>query len=245
LAGAWIFYTVLPKIPFIEPKFDNIAQFSPLIGIFIGVIQSYIFLILNNNSWPIFACSLICLISGYLITGGLHLDGLMDTFDGIYASKKKRLKAMKDSRVGSYGVQSILVITFIQLASITKIENSVVYALPICLFLGRLSTLIFIEKFKYLKYKRKYHTHKKFWRGLGIESKFSILLLILIIIFSLFVETSVSNLNKIIILSLGLVISYKVPMFLGNKMGGVNGDTCGASVVLTETIMMFVYSLFL
>ena len=54
-----------------------------------------------------------------------------------------------------------------------------------------------------------------------------------------------SNLNKIIILSLGLVISYKVPMFLGNKMGGVNGDTCGASVVLTETIMMFVYSLFL
>ena len=49
--------------------------------------------------------------SGYLITGGLHIDGLMDTFDGIFAGKKKRLKAMKDSKVGSFGVQACLLYT--------------------------------------------------------------------------------------------------------------------------------------
>jgi len=66
------------------------------------------------------------LASGYLITGGLHLDGLMDTFDGIFAGKKKRLKAMKDSKVGSFGVQSLVFITLIQIACILKIQNQII-----------------------------------------------------------------------------------------------------------------------
>ena len=101
MAGSWIFYTTFPKIPLINPEFKNIAQFAPPLGFFIGIIQSYIFLFFRTNSWSIYASALICLASGYLITGGLHIDGLMDTFDGIFAGKKKRLKAMKDSKVGS------------------------------------------------------------------------------------------------------------------------------------------------
>ena len=93
LAGAWIFYTTFPKIPFISPKFKNIAQFAPSLGFLIGLIQSSIYLVLTNNSWSILASILICIASGYLITGGLHIDGLMDTFDGIFAGKKKLLKA--------------------------------------------------------------------------------------------------------------------------------------------------------
>ena len=111
MAGSWIFYTTFPKIPLINPEFKNIAQFAPPLGFFIGTIQSYIFIFLRANSWSIYASALICLASGYLITGGLHFDGLMDTFDGIFAGKKKRLKAMKDSKVGSFGVQSLVFIT--------------------------------------------------------------------------------------------------------------------------------------
>jgi len=84
---------------------------------------------------------------GYLITGGLHVDGLMDTFDGIFAGKKKRLKAMKDSKVGSFGVQALVFITLIQIACILKIQNLIIFVLPICLFWGRFSNLFFIEKF--------------------------------------------------------------------------------------------------
>ena len=47
----------------------------------------------------------------------------MDTFDGIFAGKKKRLKAMKDSKVGSFGVQSLVFITLIQIACILKIQK--------------------------------------------------------------------------------------------------------------------------
>jgi len=85
LAGSWIFYTTFPKKPLINPEFKNIAQFAPPLGFFIGIIQSYVFLFLRANSWSIYSSALICLASGYLFTGVLLIDGLMDSFDGIFA----------------------------------------------------------------------------------------------------------------------------------------------------------------
>lgn len=44
------------------------------------------------------------------ISGGLHLDGLADTADGILvaAGRKKRLKIMSDSRVGTFGAAAVV-----------------------------------------------------------------------------------------------------------------------------------------
>ncbi len=246
MAGSWIFYTTFPKIPFIDPEFKNIAQFAPPLGFLIGTIQSYIFLFLTTNSWSIYASSLICLASGNLITGGLHIDGLMDTFDGIFAGKKKRLKAMKDSKVGSFGVQALFFITFIQIACILKIQNIIIFVLPICLFWGRFSNLFFIEKFKYMSYKKKSISHKKFWNGFKKESLISIIFLIIFIAYQFVSITSQAILIKFSILILiGIVLSYSIPNILGNKIGGFNGDACGASVVLVETAMLFMHAILL
>jgi len=246
LAGSWIFYTTFPKIPLINPEFKNIAQFAPPLGFFIGTIQSYIFLLLRTNSWTIYASALICLASGYLITGGLHLDGLMDTFDGIFAGKKRRLKAMKDSKVGSFGVQGLVFITLIQIACILKIQNLVIFVLPICLFWGRFSNLFFIEKFKYMSYKKKSVSHKKFWNGFKKESLISIIFLLIFIAYQFVSITSQAILIKFLILILiGISLSYCIPNILGNKIGGFNGDACGASVVLVETAMLFMHAILL
>ena len=246
MAGSWIFYTTFPKIPLINPEFKNIAQFAPPLGFFIGIIQSYIFLFLRTNSWSVYASALICLASGYLITGGLHIDGLMDTFDGIFAGKKKRLKAMKDSKVGSFGVQSLVFITLIQIACILKIQNLIIFVLPICLFWGRFSNLFFIEKFNYMSYKKKSISHKKFWNGFKKESLISIIFLLIFIASQLTSITSQGVLIKFLILILiGIFLSYFIPNILGNKIGGFNGDACGASVVLVETAMLFMHAILL
>ena len=246
MAGAWVFYTTFPKIPLIKPEFKNIAQFAPSLGFFIGTIQSCIFIFLRANSWSIYASALICLASGYLITGGLHLDGLMDTFDGIFASKKKRLKAMKDSKVGSFGVQSLIFITLIQIACLLKIQNQIIFVLPICLFWGRFSNLFFIEKFKYLSYQKKSISHKKFWNGFKKESLISIIFLLIFIVYQMVSIASQATLIKFLFLILiGIFISYSNPNMLGNKIGGFNGDACGASVVLVETGMLFMHAFLL
>ena len=243
-AGAWIFFTIFPKLPYIKPTFKNIIQYAPFLGIFIGYIQSLIFISLKNNSWPIFASASLCISSGFLITGGLHIDGLMDTFDGLYAGKDKFIKAMKDSRVGSFGVQAFILITLIQLASLIKIEDQIYNILPICLFWGRVSTIIYIDKFKYFNYKRKSFSHQRYWRGLNKESQLSILLLILFGTYDLVVSNSnIFIFKRLLLLLVGFLFAWRIPIFLGNKTGGVNGDTCGASIVLTETVMLFIYAI--
>ena len=241
-----IFYTTFPKLPLINPEFKNIAQFAPPIGFFIGIIQSCIFIILIENSWSIYPSSLICLASGYLITGGLHLDGLMDTFDGIFAGKKKRLKAMKDSKVGSFGVQSLVFITLIQIACILEIQNQIILVLPICLFWGRFSNLFFIEKFKYVSYKKKSISHKKFWNGFKKESLISIIFLLIFIAYQLLsIKSLAISINFLFLILIGIFLSYSIPNMLGNKIGGFNGDACGASVVLVETSMLFMHAILL
>ncbi len=243
-SGAWIFFTIFPKLPFIYPRFKKITQYAPLFGLLIGYIQSFIFTSLVQNSWPISASASICIVSGILITGGLHIDGLMDTVDGIYAGKDKFIKAMKDSRVGAFGVQAIIIITLIQLASLIKMEDKIFHTLPICLFWGRVSIMIYIDKFKYFDYKRKSVNHQKYWRGLKRESILSILLLILFGTYHLMTSVSYFNFAKtLLLLTLGLFIAWIIPIFLGKKTGGVNGDTCGASIVLTETFMLFIYAI--
>ena len=246
MAGSWIFYTTFPKIPLINPEFKNIAQFAPPLGFFIGIIQSYIFIFLRANSWSIYASALICLASGYLITGGLHLDGLMDTFDGIFAGKKKRLKAMKESKVGAFGVQSLVFITLIQIACILKIQNQIIIVMPICLFWGRFSNLFFIEKFKYVSYKKKSISHKKFWNGFKKESLISIIFLLMFVGYQFTLITSQALLIEFLFLFFsGIFVSYYIPNILGKKIGGFNGDACGASIVLVETAMLFIHAIFL
>tara|TARA_B100000212_G_scaffold299300_1_gene243942 strand:+ start:603 stop:1064 length:462 start_codon:yes stop_codon:yes gene_type:complete len=151
---------------------------------------------------------------------------------------------MKDSRVGAFGVQAIILTTLIQLASLIKIEDKIFHVLPICLFWGRVSTLIYIDKFKYFNYKRKSFSHQKYWRGLNKESRLSILILILFCIYYLTASDSFFiTLIRFLLLLIGFFISWGIPSILGHKTGGVNGDTCGASVVLTETIMLFIYAI--
>jgi len=124
----------------------------------------------------------------------------MDTFDGIFAGKKRLLKAMKDSKVGSFGVQALVFITLIQIACILKIQNLIIFVLPMCLFWGRFSNLFFIEKFKYINYKKKSISHKKFWNGFKKESLISIIFLFIFIVYQSVVITSQAILIKFLFL---------------------------------------------
>ena len=233
-------------MPFISPKFKNIAQFAPILGFFIGLTQSLIYLLLRNNSWSVYASVSICLASGYLITGGLHLDGLMDTFDGIFAGKNRCLKAMKDSQVGAFGVQSLFFITLIQIACLIKVQNQIIIILPICLFWGRFSTLIYIDKFKYITLETKSISHKKYWNGFKKESFVSLIFICIFVIYYLTVNNPVQFIiQKTFLLFIGFFISFLFPQILGSKIGGFTGDACGASVVLVETTMLFIHAVLL
>lgn len=58
-----------------------------------------------------------------MLTGGLHEDGLSDSADGLFGgwTKARRLEIMKDSRVGSYGVLALVLVTLVRWSALTAI----------------------------------------------------------------------------------------------------------------------------
>ena len=184
-----MFYTILPQWPLIKPKFKRIARFAPLIGICIGFLQSFFWLSLKYFNWPDISAALIVIAISISVTGGLHIDGLMDTADGIGAGPAKRIEAMKDSRVGAIGVQSLVIILILQLAAIIKLDFYAPFAFPLAAFWGRLSQLFAIENYEYIFKKESRSVHQQYWKGIFIEIRPSLIIICTGIIFFLVLRT--------------------------------------------------------
>ncbi len=245
LHGAWIFYTILPKIPFLKAKFNHIARFAPYIGIVIGIIQAFIWIILSQNSWSITSIALITIAINFSLTGGLHYDGLIDTADGIAAGKDKCLEAMRDSRVGATGISSLIVIICLQIASLIKIGYFAPLALMISSFWGRTAPLFAIESFPYLDISKKENIHHKEWEGIRKEIMPSLILILISCLICLLKSPLQNTFLSLLCLIIGIIPAIIIPNLIGNKLGGHTGDSYGATLVIVETITLLSLSIML
>lgn len=81
------------------------SAYFPLVGLLLGLLL-WLLVLVFAPLVPQFALAGLLVVALVLLTGGLHLDGLMDTCDGILggATRERKLEIMRDSRVGSFGV---------------------------------------------------------------------------------------------------------------------------------------------
>jgi len=75
------------------------------------------------NYIPARIAGLIIIVILIILTGGLHLDGLMDTADGIFSgkSRERKLEIMKDSRVGAMGIIAFGTVLVLKIALLGEI----------------------------------------------------------------------------------------------------------------------------
>ena len=83
-------------------------------GLVIGLILSGVGFLVRWLPASVTACLL--LLAEIILTGGMHLDGWADCWDGwgCRYSPEKRLQAMKDSRLGSLGVAGLVVLLLLK-----------------------------------------------------------------------------------------------------------------------------------
>ncbi|OPH61349.1 cobalamin 5'-phosphate synthase [Paenibacillus ferrarius] len=106
--AAFQFLTRLPipvQIDYTERVFRRSVVFYPLAGFVMGLLLLLAGKGLGIILPPMPAAALL-LSLWVVLSGGLHLDGLMDTADGIlsHRPREQMLEIMKDSRVGAMGV---------------------------------------------------------------------------------------------------------------------------------------------
>ncbi|MDD5195130.1 MAG: adenosylcobinamide-GDP ribazoletransferase [Candidatus Omnitrophica bacterium] len=228
------FLTVIPlKIKHLrERELANALVFFPLIGLLLGLFLSLInelFLLLNFSPLSI---QIILVLSLASLSGGMHLDGLCDTADAIFSGKTKEemLIIMRDSRIGAFGALSLISVLLLKIALLSSLKTSLSLSFILICVLSRWSAVVSIFLFPYARAEGK---ARVFTEGINLK------ILILSTFISFVCAFSTFRIQGLLILLIIGGFIYLSGKFISKRIGGITGDTLGATIELAEVGVLF------
>ena len=179
------------------------------------------------------------LAAALLLSGGLHMDGAMDTADGL-AAGDRLLEAMEDSRVGASGAQALALLLLLRTAALAGLGPAAPAGLLAAAIWGRVAPLLAMARFPYLRPGGTAGFHRAHWAGLSAELRPSLGLLGLLLggACSAVALQRPAAAPLLAALLAGPLPVLLVPWWLGRRLGGHSGDSYGACVEWTEALTL-------
>lgn len=213
--------------------FGRSTKFFPLVGAILG---SFYLLaswgLITVFGWANFVTTILVLLP-IVLTGGLLLDGFMDTADGVFSARDRarKLEIMKDSRVGSFGVIAFVALMLVNWTVLRDILPLAMPALFIMPVIGRMAMVLVIAFFPYARK----DGMGKIFADMADRKTVAIAGITTV----LFVVPW--GKGAIAALAAGLCFAWLLGRWLSAKLGGLTGDTYGAVETLTETVVLLVF----
>ena len=236
------FLTRLPvpaRVGFDPPWLNESARHFPLVGACIGVLAGGV---LWAAGWvfPAGVAVGLSMAATVLLTGAFHEDGLADTCDALggAVSRERALEIMKDSRIGSYGAVGLLLV--LGLKAVTLAALPLWWAVPAVVLGHTASRAAAVSLIRFMPYagdvdqaKAKPLARRISTTGFVVACGWAVLVGALIVAFAPDVWVAV-------LLGLGLaaVGALVCARWFHRRLGGITGDTLGATQQLTELLML-------
>ena len=238
MRGFTIALTFLTRIPFPLPKdvsseeFLKSYRFYPLIGLLIGLLLW----LLAKAALPYFPPLVLgaLLLSAHLmLTGGIHLDGFMDSMDGLLSARspEKILEIMKDSRVGAHASMALvglLLLKFSLLASLT------LQMLPLLIVMPMVSRWVFQIGMIGFPYARSQGLGKGFHEA----TRWIPFLLSGVVVCG--ISYYLLGIAGPIAVGVSALVIYIMASKISALLGGLTGDLYGAFIEISEVIFLVV-----
>jgi cobalamin 5'-phosphate synthase/cobalamin synthase len=211
------------------------SLFFPAVGLLVGALQAgAAFLLLKRLPDAVVAVLVVAL--GVLVTGALHLDGLADTADGFGGGKDKEhaLRIMRDHSVGAYGASAIalsLALKISILATLTMFGTPGLLWIALAPALGRWAPVVLGRALPYARAEG----------GLGkavTDGSTGALELGGATVIALGAAAGLAGVNGAIAAAGAALATLLLGLLCRRKIGGVTGDTLGASVELVEAVVL-------
>lgn len=230
------FLTRIPlpvRINWDDRAFAAGAVFAPLIGLLVGltsVVSFLLFGLLDNRALALF----MGMAAGIVISGGLHLDGLADTFDALfsYRDRERTLVIMKDPRLGTSGAIGLIIVLGMKYLLLLSLPDKLIIACLIVMpVLSRMTITWCAGLSSYAREGEKSVTAGLIeYTGL-MEAVIASVLAVLV--GSLFFHLAVVPL-ALIVIAFALLIN----MYMKYRIGGITGDIIGAVIELSELLFL-------
>jgi adenosylcobinamide-GDP ribazoletransferase len=235
---ALAFFSRIPvpaSTPYSPELLNQSSRYLSLVGLLLGALQALV-LLLAAQLLPFSIAVLLSLISGLVLTGAFHEDGLADTADGLGGglSLDRKLEIMKDSRVGTYGLVALFSVFLIKWQSLFALDTQAVWALVLVAGLSRATavSLTFVLPYQQLDIVSK---SKPIATSLQKRALLSIWLFVLPFLY--FIPLSLT-LSLLAILALSFILLF---FYYRSQLQGYTGDLLGAAQQVTELSLYLVW----
>ena len=233
------FLTVIPLPWRREASATEIGRsviYFPLVGLFLGLILVGIDKLLGL-ALPLFLVNALLIITVVVLTGALHLDGWIDTCDGVMmsSSAEDRLRVMDDSHVGSFGVIGACCLFLLKYAALASVSEELrIPALILMPVLGRWAMVYAIFAFPYAKRAGTGQAFKQqaSWWGMGLAT-----------LATLAISSVLAGLSGLALMAALWFIVFGVAAFFKLRLEGLSGDTYGAINELAEVLVLILLPL--
>lgn len=232
--NAFRFLTIIPLPAKSQAKDEDIGRslaYFPLVGLFLGLLLAGIDRALSFVL-PVPVVTGLVIASLAVVTGALHLDGFIDSMDGLFLSGKpeRRLEVMKDSRVGSFGVAGAFLLLLLKYLSLQNLpESSRLFGLILMPVLSRWCVVWSISLFPYARAE-----------GLGraFKSRATLVRAVIATLLALAVSFALFKLTGIIIMAGLWIITMFAALFISRRLSGLTGDSYGAIIELGDLVTL-------
>lgn len=233
------FLTRLPvnlKIDIKEDSFAKSVAYFPIVGLIIGLLNALVYIISSYISDGAF--SILCaILSNICFTGALHLDGLADTCDGIYSSRKreKMLEIMKDSRIGTNGTIAIVFDIAFRTAILLSVPRQSVTLILVLMPIASKTILPLIMKLSV--YARAEGGMGQFFIGKQTWGR-----TLAAILAGGTLHYLGLGIIGLVIVTITAVIGLLFRVYIYSKLQGMTGDTLGAASEVMEIMHLLIFA---
>lgn len=230
LLAALMMFTRLPlwRVVQVDKRYyHDILHCWSMVGFLTGAVTWGV-LWLSAQVLPLLPACVLAVAARLLLTGALHEDGLADFFDGFGGGhdRESRLRIMKDSHIGSYGVIGLMAYFLLYVSLLYSLPpGSWAASILAADVLSKLMTAAMIDSLPYARTEETSKT-KVLYNRLNYV-RFNLITAGCAVVLY-FLGSSFWGLLPALLVSLGLRFYFK------RKINGYTGDCCGAAVLLTE-----------
>lgn len=224
-------FSIRKTLPFDEVGFGRSAAFFPLVGVLIGGLVWGLDLMLSSVC-PAALRSVIVTAGLAILSRGLHLDGLADSADGIFGGRDRQhcLDIMKDSRIGTFGVLALTGVLLLKVRAFDLLADETrIHALVLAPLLSR-----------WAQVGMAFCSHPARDDGLGalLVRNVHRRELLWASVFSLVVTFPLAGIIGLLLFVVTAGITLALTYTCHQRLGGVTGDTCGATGEIVETFAL-------
>ncbi len=245
--AALSFLTIIPVPRRRETTPEEVGRsvvYFPVVGGIIG-------LILVGLNWllglvlPSAVVNGLLLVSLVVISGALHLDGFVDTCDGIAGHKtvEARWQVMRDSRAGAFGIIGVFLLLLVKYVTLSSVPAN--WLMVTLVLMPVVSRWVMVYAVFAYPYARPDGLGKAFkqgasWRGFAIATVITLAIAIGL--------ARLANVAYFYLAGLAMmfgvwVIVVAMAAYFKRKFSGLTGDTYGAINEVAEVAVLILISL--